>query len=82
MHIYHFANHYKICHSCQSIIILCLTDLDPFQIDSRRHGPIESVVLLHVRPDHEHLAPGLRVGVQLHDLGEADKLVLVERPGV
>ena len=56
--------------------------LDSFQVDGCRDSPVRGVVLLGIRLDHEDLAPGLSVGVELHHLGEADELVLVERARV
>ena len=56
--------------------------LDPLEADRGGDGPVERVVLAEVGPDGEDTAPVVRDGVQPHDLGEADVLVLVERPGV
>ena len=71
--------------------------LDPAQADGGRHRAVQRVVLLHVRPHHEHLdtaavclfvrdetnlRPVLCVGVEAHDLGEGDVLVLMEGSGV
>ena len=61
---------------------MAILHFDPLQAHRGRDGAVERVVLVEVRADHEDRGPGVGDRVQPHDLGEADILVLIERPGV
>ena len=61
---------------------VAVLDLYPLEADGGGHGPVQGVALLGLWPHTEHRAPGVCHRVELHHLGEADVLVLVEGPGV
>ena len=67
-------------HACVDKV--AILDLDPLEADGGGHGPVQGVALLGLRPHTKHRAPRVCHRVELHNLGEADVLILIESSGV
>lgn len=78
----HFLGLGKIVYGHAGVDKVAVLDLDPLEADGGGHGPVQGVALLGLWPHTKHGAPGVCHRVELHNLGEADILVLVEGPGV